>query len=81
MIIIRIWQQKAYVVQGCGERLQKVKEDFMNYNVEQLVASASVRLFVFYSSPSLPLSRSSANCKVKMKWLVNSGLRGVDEDH
>lgn len=38
----RIWQKKAYVVQGCGERLPKMKEDFMNYNVEQLVSSASV---------------------------------------
>jgi hypothetical protein len=38
---IRIWQRKAYVVQGCGERLQKVKPDFMNYDVEQLVSQAS----------------------------------------
>jgi hypothetical protein len=39
----RIWQKKAYVVQGCGERLQKVKQDFMNYDVEQLVSQASVQ--------------------------------------
>lgn len=37
----KIWQKKAYVVQGCGERLQKVKQDFMNYDVEQLVSQAS----------------------------------------
>jgi hypothetical protein len=38
---IRIWRRKAYVVQGRGERLQKVKPDFMNYDVEQLVSQAS----------------------------------------
>jgi hypothetical protein len=41
----RIWQKKAYVVQGCGERLQKVKQDFMNYDVEQLVSQASVQIY------------------------------------
>ena len=55
----RIWQKKAYVVQGCGERLQKVKQDFMNYDVEQLVSLASAHADLTNIPGDCMISRST----------------------